>query len=240
LAGICLIRLLEVRPRGLPQWIGFASENAAHRIAVEWDDHGTVRRGVYVPRRDTSSWLNVLAGGRLFPGAHHLSRFVVEEADGRYRAQFEHQDGTRVSIDGRLADRCQAGSTFTSTADATSFFECGALGYSATSQPGAYDGLELRTWGWTIHPLEVDHVASSLFENRRLFPAGSIEFDSAFLMRHVAHEWHARGRMIHRSAASRRSASALGGGPRLAAFAGSFQSVASHTRAVLSRLPVSR
>ena len=41
-----------------------ARENAAHRIAVEWDDGGTIRTGVYIPRRDSSSYLNVLAGGR--------------------------------------------------------------------------------------------------------------------------------------------------------------------------------
>ncbi len=36
MAGICLIRLEQVRPRGLPAFVGLSSENAAHRIAVEW------------------------------------------------------------------------------------------------------------------------------------------------------------------------------------------------------------
>ena len=38
IAGICLIRLEDIRPAGLPALIGFSSENAAHRIAVEWTD----------------------------------------------------------------------------------------------------------------------------------------------------------------------------------------------------------
>ena len=67
-AGICLIRLRQMRPRGLPRWIGIASENAAHRVAVEWDEPLGVRRGVYIPRRDTNSRVNVLVGGRAFPG----------------------------------------------------------------------------------------------------------------------------------------------------------------------------
>src|SRR5205814_7424198 len=67
MVGICLIRLKQVRPMLLPSWLGISSENAAHRTAVEWDVNGTVREGVYVRRRDTSSWLNALAGGRLFP-----------------------------------------------------------------------------------------------------------------------------------------------------------------------------
>src|SRR3954463_5131916 len=55
LAGICLIRLREVRAQGMPRWLGIASENAAHRVAVEWDEGGEKCRGVYVIRRDTSS-----------------------------------------------------------------------------------------------------------------------------------------------------------------------------------------
>ena len=63
IAGICLIRLEHIRPAGLPALIGFSSENAAHRIAVEWTDvSGTAREGVFIPRRDTGSRLNSLAG----------------------------------------------------------------------------------------------------------------------------------------------------------------------------------
>src|SRR5919204_5757200 len=70
MAGVCLIRLKDIRPRFLPSFLGISSENAAHRIAVEWDEGGRRREGVFIPRRDTSSWLNTLAGGRLFPGLH--------------------------------------------------------------------------------------------------------------------------------------------------------------------------
>src|SRR5438270_2239709 len=63
MAGICLIRLRHVRPRGFPELLGVASENAAHRIAVEWDDDRITRQGVYIPRRDSSSQLNHLLGG---------------------------------------------------------------------------------------------------------------------------------------------------------------------------------
>jgi len=38
IAGICLIRLKGVRPAFVPSWLGIASENAAHRVAVEWRD----------------------------------------------------------------------------------------------------------------------------------------------------------------------------------------------------------
>src|SRR5438046_9001866 len=51
MAGICLIRLKEIRPRGMPRALGFGSEHAAHRIAVEWDSEHGPREGVYIVRR---------------------------------------------------------------------------------------------------------------------------------------------------------------------------------------------
>lgn len=70
-AGICLIRLDHIRPRFVPESVGLNSENAAHRVAVLWDEDGTTREGVFISRRDTNSQLNHLLGGRIFPGEHH-------------------------------------------------------------------------------------------------------------------------------------------------------------------------
>jgi uncharacterized protein DUF2071 len=68
IAGICLIRLEAIRPRFVPSVLGVRNENAAHRIAVLWDDDtGVKREGVFIPGRDTGSVLNELAGGRVFP-----------------------------------------------------------------------------------------------------------------------------------------------------------------------------
>jgi hypothetical protein len=33
IAGICLIRLEQIRPKGIPAFLGSSSENAAHRVA---------------------------------------------------------------------------------------------------------------------------------------------------------------------------------------------------------------
>ena len=46
IAGICLIRLKQIRPRFVPSFLGISSGNAAHRIAVEWDEHGETKPGV--------------------------------------------------------------------------------------------------------------------------------------------------------------------------------------------------
>jgi len=70
LVGICLIRLEQIRPAGLPSVLGLSSENAAHRIAVEWTDAaGIQREGVFIPRRDTGSLLNPVGAGGYFPAS---------------------------------------------------------------------------------------------------------------------------------------------------------------------------
>ena len=62
-AGICLIRPGSLRPVGTPRWTGLRSENAAHRIAVEWDGADGVHTGVYIRRRDTDNLANAVLGG---------------------------------------------------------------------------------------------------------------------------------------------------------------------------------
>ena len=193
MAGICLIRLKQIRPAFLPLPAGVGSENAAHRFAVEWDRAGQRREGVFIPRRDSSSRLNALLGGRLFPGEHHHARFDVHESGDRLRVAFESDDGrARVKVVGRVADALPPGSIFASLDEASRFFEGGALGYSATGDPARYDGLELRCKTWSVQPLEVEAVRSSYFDDLAKFPRGSATFDCALLMRGVEHEWHTR------------------------------------------------
>lgn len=191
MGGICLIRLRAVKPRFAPGLFGLTSENAAHRIAVEWEQNGERREGVYIPRRDSDSWLNHLVGGRVFPGEHSLARFTVTEGADEFAVALQSRDGdTRVSVAGRVTQEFPEGSVFASLAEASAFFEGGALGYSNTRRPGVFDGLELRTFDWRVEALALSAVASSFFEDRALFGEGAAEFDHALLMRDIAHEWH--------------------------------------------------
>lgn len=190
IAGICLIRLEQIRPQGLPAWIGFASENAAHRVAVEWDAMNGVHTGVFIPRRDSSSWMNVLAGGRFFPGVHGHARFRATEAEGALRLEITGARGLSVRVSGKVSRELPESSVFRTIDEASRFFLEGGEGYSVTTNPGRYDGIELRTESWSIEPFAVEEVASSYFENEADFPPGSATFDSAFLMRDIRHAWH--------------------------------------------------
>lgn len=197
MAGICLIRLGALRPAFMPAFGGLTSENAAHRIAVEWDDAGARREGVFIPRRDTNSMLNRIAGGRLFPGVHHAATFRVWETGTLYKLEMHSKDGRGfVRVRAHVADQLPACSAFRSLTEASEFFRTGALGWSARPKSGEFDGLELRCDTWSMLPLAVERVESSFFSDRELFPTGSAIFDSAFLMRDLDHEWHARGRLL--------------------------------------------
>lgn len=195
-AGICLIRLRQIRPWFFPWRWGIESENAAHRIAVEWTEDGMVRQGVYIPRRDTSSRINTWVGGTVFPGVHHHARFDVWETADNLSVTLQSDDGTtRVHVAGHPALQLPVSSIFTSTEEASAFFQRGSLGYSPTTQPGQWDGLELRCTRWDVQPLEIEQIESSYFDDKGLFPSGAVTFDHALLMRGIEHEWHSRGEL---------------------------------------------
>lgn len=192
IVGVCLIRLEQIRPKGFPAFCGISSENVAHRIAVTWtDEQGAEQEGVYIPRRDTGSRLNHLAGGRIFPGEHHLAEFMVnDDAHGIDFAMLSQDRSVKVQLHGRESSRLPVTSRFASLEEASRFFEKGSLGFSETRDPARLDGLRLNALRWEVRALEVDYIESSFFSDPALFPPGSIEFDHALLMRDIPHEWH--------------------------------------------------
>lgn len=196
-AGVCLIRLGHIRPAGLPAWVGLTTENAAHRVAVCWDTIDGPVTGVYVPRRDTSSRMATLVGGRLFPGWQHLARFDVEEGVGCFRVHVESRDGAvRILVAAHVADTVMAGSVFPGLDAASRFFQCAAVGYAATPHEGVFDGVELAADGWEMRPLHIDDASSSFFGEADPFPPGTTTIDSAFVMGGLDTTWHARPKLL--------------------------------------------
>jgi len=193
IAGICLIRLKQLHPRWIPFGCGFTSENAAHRIAVKWKQGGGWKQGVYIPRRDTDSYINSIVGGRLFPGVHQHASFDVQETDEVFRVGFvSHDDHAFVNVEAKLTDRLNSNSVFVSLDEASRFFEQGSLGFSPATSKNSLEGLELQCKDWSVQPLRVIEARSSFFGDESIFPQGSLELDCALLMRNIAHQWQAR------------------------------------------------
>jgi Uncharacterized conserved protein (COG2071) len=193
IAGVCMIRFAALRPRHVPAWLGLGSENAAHRIAVEWVADGVPHEGVYIPQRNTNSVFNRVLGGRVFPGIFAGARFESSDSDDAVGLRIIAADGTPdVSFRGRLALHLAPSSVFPSLNAAATFFSLGATGYSATHSPNHYHGMELHSLNWTVTPLLVEEHFSRYFADRTRFPNGSVELDCALLMRGIAHEWRSR------------------------------------------------
>ena len=190
IGGVCMIRFARLRPRHVPAWIGLGSENAAHRIAVEWVQDGERREGVFIPRRDTNSAFNRIMGGRLFPGIFSRARFETADSAHSLSVRIVRPDGeAEVAFAGRVASTLPGDSVFPTLDAAAGFFSLGATGYSATKAPGHFHGMELRSLKWAVTPLAIDEAHSAFFDAANRFPPGSAVLDCALLMRGIEHEW---------------------------------------------------
>ncbi|MCU1471494.1 MAG: hypothetical protein JWQ39_2643 [Glaciihabitans sp.] len=183
-AGVCMIGLQSVRPGWLRPRVGFRTENVAHRIAVEWDENGKTRSGVYIVERHSSALLPVLAGGRLFPGVQKRARFELDETESRFRVSMS-APGTRVSVDVQLGGEWTS-SLFPSVEAASAFHEQGAVGWSPRRNGLGVEPLELTSKEWVVEPGQVVSLRSSYFD---ALPDGAAVLDSVLIMRDLPFFW---------------------------------------------------
>jgi hypothetical protein len=134
--------------------MGLRSENAAHRIAVEWDTPDGTACGVYIPRRDTDSLANVVAGGRLFPGVHHRARFDVHETPYGIQVAFAN-DAAAVDVEVTVCREWTPSPLFARLDEASEFFRRARPATRLANDPGRLDGLELRTSRWQVEPTTI-------------------------------------------------------------------------------------
>lgn len=185
-AGVCLIRLHHLRPAILRRLeVGHTSENAAHRIAVEWDAADGPHTGVYIPRRHSSSRLVRLVGGRIFPGTHAAARVHSAASEHRIEVGFDADDlHIRVGVDPE-PDTDFDSELFDSLTAASEFFRKDAEGWSPR-RSGSLEGLRLDTDSWTVTHAGSPEVESSFFD---ALPAGAAVLDHVLLMRGVRARW---------------------------------------------------
>jgi hypothetical protein len=191
IVGICLIRLENLRPRGVPGALGFSAENMAHRVAIRYPGRDGMRSGVFIWRRETDQKLVELLGGRLFPGVHGHARFQVSESEDRVAMDVASEDGeTDVHFSARVSKEWRPTPGFDSFDDVSEFFRKGDCGFSCSLRGNELEGLQLKTLKWEMSPLEIESQHSAFYSNSQRFPAGSLDFDCGLLMRGIPHEWH--------------------------------------------------
>jgi hypothetical protein len=189
-AGICLLRLKNIGVKNTPHIFRITSENAAHRFLVRYKNGDRESRGVYIPRRDTDSMLNVLLAGKLFAWPHFSAKFKVDEQKENYSVEMRSADlKTTLQVSAHLTNSFPATSMFDSLDHASACFCDCSIGISPSPVPNKYKTIQLKTTSWAVRPLTITRLCSNYFEDTRLFPEGSIEFDNALLMEGIKHEW---------------------------------------------------
>jgi hypothetical protein len=190
-AGICLIRLERLRPKGLPAALGLASENMAHRIAIRYPTPPGASDGVFIWRRDTDQAIVSLLGGRLFPGVHGRAAFDATERDGSLTMDVRTEHGQAdVALRVHAADTWRPTALFPTFDAVAEFFRRGDCGFSCSLHEDRLEGMRLKTLVWKMEPLTVADVRAAFYADTTRFPAGSAVLDGAVLMRGIPHEWH--------------------------------------------------
>lgn len=193
LAGVCLFRLRQLRPAFLPAELGVTSENAVHRIAVEWRQDGLTHTGSYVLGRHTSSRLNRIVGRPLFSGKQQHARIQYLEDLERVELEMQCEDrGMNLELAAHIAPLLPASSLFRSLPEAAHAFERNPHDVVRIWRGEDGHGMDLKACGWRSLPLAIERIGVSFFDDHERFPTGSCEFDSALLLRGLVHDSQAR------------------------------------------------
>ena len=114
-------------------------------------------------------------------------RESVDHLDISFKTVGRHHDASvSVQLTDTLDSRLFAGIDEIST-----FFRRASVGWSPSRTGAALEGVELTSDLWSTTPALVRQARSSYFEDPRRFPPGSIELDSAVVMRDLPVSWRA-------------------------------------------------
>ena len=162
----------------------------AHRVAIQYRDGPQWRSGVFIWRRDTNHTLTQMLGGRCFPGVHHGAAFNVCESDNKISIIVKTRHGRAdVSLEASFSEGWRGSSLFESVSDASEFFRQGDCGFSCALDGSHLEGMRLHVPRWEMSALEVKYLKTIFFQSTHMLPPGSVEPDSAFVMRRLPHEW---------------------------------------------------
>ncbi|HTN79565.1 MAG TPA: hypothetical protein VMK16_07820 [Acidimicrobiales bacterium] len=183
--SITLDHVTALRPRGLPAAAGFTSQNAAHRIAVEWDQHGRKAAGTFVLSRHTSARRIAVAGDRLFPGLRMRADFDVDDRGPNVSVGFRGSDGSAVDAEVVVDDDVGRSELFSAPQEGWRLAVRGAMTASLRRKAGELDWIDEHARGGRVRAASIERVTSSLFSAALGTP------DSAIVARDVMIEWQA-------------------------------------------------
>ncbi len=132
-----------------------------------------------------------------FPVSYSKADFKVLVSGDRYSVIIENKENELImSITAEIATELPRGSVFASTGEISDFFKTGNVGWSSRGTSDRYDAIELTTEEWRMEPLRMNESYSAYFSDTSVFPVGSVEFDSAVIMRNIKHSWVSRNNLL--------------------------------------------
>lgn len=192
--GCCLLEIGDLRPRGMPAFVGVRMRAVAHRISTEWDTStGGTEVGVFVPMRHTDSRLASMVGGRLFPGMHQHAAIDLIRTPAHLEWKvgeppFDNGFGLRVRVDTQTPMVDPTPSVCATCVDPT-------LGLSPDHK-GRLEAAHMAPEGRDVRAVHVEELQSTFFDSFvTATPA------TAYLMEHLGVRWSATPPHIDASAA---------------------------------------
>lgn len=187
LAGLDLVHQKHQRIAGLPKRMGLTSFLAVHRVLVEWEEMGMRKTGLFVLRRDSSLSVHAWAGGRMYPGLYHRSRFKVSQKDDAFSLRMRSRDDQTIAFEAEKTSHFPHYASFGQINRVASAIRAASPAYQARPDHcDIYEGVDWEIKRWQPQPLRVTHLHASFFEG---MPKNSIFFDHAFLIGESPHRW---------------------------------------------------
>jgi hypothetical protein len=184
-AGICLIRLKNMRPQWFTPELGITVENVAHRIAIKYvDDQGETHSGVYIPERHTSSELAAGVGSAALPGIYKKGSFEVHETDKNFNIHMKGKE-LAVDIDASLTENWES-QLFDTAEAASNFYRYAPIAISPAPKGHKFETLELATETWAVDKVQVNKLVATFYD---AMPQSEIAFDHALVMRNIRATW---------------------------------------------------
>ena len=186
--GISLMRLAELRVRGMSSAMGLSAENMAHHAAIRYPAGRALSDGLFIWRRDTDSPLLAQLGGRLVPAEFRQASFAFREGTSmaaEIRTERHEADVSFVATPDRY---WRSTPIFRTREDACEFCCACECVFSCAWRDRRLFATRLPASPWEMTPLRILRLRSAFFESPKIFPKGSIAFDSAVLLHSTAEQ----------------------------------------------------
>jgi hypothetical protein len=177
LVVLCYTRLGTLGSRLLPHR-GACTNHLAYRVLIERERKGVLRPETWVARRETSSRLGAGLGEHLLGQDHGRATFAIAEEEGTLTLSAASGRGEEFYL--RAARACAAESQlFPGGRDVQACLRASGDVHPADFLAPEADAIDARG-DLAPEPLTVFEIRSTFLAEGAAFPAGSVEFDSAW------------------------------------------------------------